>query len=51
MDRFIYHLPDNNLLEEFKKLEDIRAAIAVEKQNMEDLYSLSATTDLLAAMI
>jgi chromosome segregation ATPase len=42
---------ENNLLEEFKKLEDIRAAIAVEKQNLEDLYSLSATTDSLAAMI
>ena len=36
---------------EFKKLEDIRAAITAEKQYLEDLYSLSANTDSLAAML
>ncbi len=36
---------------EFKKLEEIRAAIVVEKQYLEDLYSLSANTDSLAAML
>ena len=40
-----------NLTGEFKKLEDIRAAISVEKQYLEDLYSLSANTDSLAAML
>ncbi|HCC85450.1 MAG: hypothetical protein XD92_1647 [Proteiniphilum acetatigenes] len=39
------------LSSEFKKLEEIRAAIAVEKQYLEDLYSLSANTDSLAAML
>jgi hypothetical protein len=40
-----------SLSEEFKKLEEIRAAIAVEKKSLEDLYSLSAQTDSLAAML
>jgi hypothetical protein len=40
-----------NLISEFKKLEEIRSAIAIEKKNLEDMYSLSATTDSLAAMI
>ncbi len=40
-----------NLVSEFKKLEEIRAAIAIEKQSLEDLYSLSSTTDSLAAML
>jgi hypothetical protein len=40
-----------HLVNEFKKLEEIRAAIAVEKQYLEDLYSLSANTDSLAAML
>jgi len=40
-----------NLSEEFRKLEEIRAAIAVEKKSLEDLYSLSANTDSLAAML
>jgi len=39
----------NDILEkltgEFQKLEDIRAAIAIEKQSLEDLYDLSANTD------
>ena len=42
---------ENNLLEEFKKLEEIRQAIIIEKQNLKDLYELSATTDSLAAML
>jgi len=40
-----------SLSDEFKKLEEIRAAIALEKKSLEDLYSLSANTDSLAAML
>jgi hypothetical protein len=40
-----------SLSNEFKKLEEIRAAIALEKKSLEDLYSLSANTDSLAAML
>ena len=40
-----------NLTGEFQKLEDIRSAIAIEKQSLEDLYDLSADTDSLAAML
>ena len=40
-----------SLTNEFKKLEEIRSAIAVEKKSLEDLYSLSANTDSLAAML
>jgi myosin heavy subunit len=40
-----------SLTGEFKKLEEIRAAIAVEKKSLEDMYSLSANTDSLAAML
>ena len=40
-----------NLSDEFRKLEEIRAAIALEKQSLDDLYSLSANTDSLAAML
>jgi len=40
-----------NLSEEFRKLEEIRAAITVKKKSLEDLYSLSANTDSLAAML
>jgi hypothetical protein len=40
-----------SLTNEFKRLEEIRAAIAIEKQTLEDLYSLSANTDSLAAML
>jgi hypothetical protein len=40
-----------NLTNEFKRLEEIRAAIVIEKQALEDLYSLSANTDSLAAML
>ncbi|MDR1610215.1 MAG: hypothetical protein LBS08_01740 [Candidatus Symbiothrix sp.] len=40
-----------SLSNEFKKLEEIRAAISVEKKTLDDLYSLSANTDSLAAML
>jgi hypothetical protein len=40
-----------NLTNEFKKLEEIRAAIAVEKKSLNELYSLSANTDSLATML
>ena len=40
-----------SLTNEFKKLEEIRAAIVLEKKSLEDLYSLSANTDSLAAML
>ena len=40
-----------NLSDEFKKLEEIRAAITIENKTLEDLYSLSANTDSLAAML
>jgi hypothetical protein len=40
-----------DLTTEFRRLEEIRAAIVIEKQTLEDLYSLSANTDSLAAML
>jgi hypothetical protein len=40
-----------SLTDEFKKLEEIRAAIVLENKTLEDLYSLSANTDSLAAML
>lgn len=42
---------NQQLSEEFKKLEEIRTAIAVEKQTLEELYSLKTNTDSLAAML
>ena len=39
------------LTNEFNKLEDIRKAIHIETKNLEDLYTLTATTDSLAVMI
>ncbi len=42
---------ERKLVDEFKSLENIRAAILEEKQNLEDLYSLTANTDSLAAML
>jgi len=42
---------ENNLTDEFRKLEEIREAISIEMNNLEDLYSLSATTDSLATML
>ena len=41
----------NKLVSEFKQLEDIRSAIAIEKQSLEEIYSLSTVTDSLAAML
>lgn len=41
----------SGLNSEFQKLEDIRAAIEVEKKTLEDLYELSANTDSLATML
>lgn len=40
-----------SLTNEFRRLEEIRAAISLEKKTLEDLYSLSANTDSLAAML
>ncbi|MDR1339865.1 MAG: hypothetical protein LBK58_07435 [Prevotellaceae bacterium] len=40
-----------SLTGEYRKLEEIRAAIALEKKTLDDLYSLSANTDSLAAML
>jgi hypothetical protein len=39
------------LTAEFKKLEDIQAAIRLEKLNLEELYQVTANADSLAAMI
>jgi len=39
------------LTAEFKKLEDIQSAIRLERQNLEELYQLSANADSLAAML
>ncbi len=36
---------------EYKKFEELQQAITIEKQNLEDLYQLSANTDSLAAML
>ncbi len=36
---------------EFRKFEELQQAIQIEKNNLEELYQLSATTDSLAAMI
>ncbi|MCF8365054.1 MAG: hypothetical protein K9H16_04695 [Bacteroidales bacterium] len=39
------------LSSEYSKLEDIQKAIVLEKQNLEELYQLTANTDSLAAML
>ena len=39
------------LTAEFKKLEDIQSAIRLEKQNLEELYQVTANADSLAAML
>jgi hypothetical protein len=36
---------------EYKKFEELQQAITIEKQNLEDLYQLSANTDSLAVML
>ena len=50
LNNALEHLSDG-LCDEFARLEDIRNAMKIEKQSLEDLYSLSANTDSLAAMI
>lgn len=42
---------NSKLLGEYKRLDEIRSAITIEKQSLEDMYSLTATTDSLAAMM
>ena len=39
------------LVDEYKKFEELQKAIDIEKQNLEDLYQLSASTDSLAVML
>jgi len=40
-----------NFVSEYKKFEELQKAIEIEKQNLEDLYQLSANTDSLAVML
>lgn len=40
-----------NLTAEYKKLSDIKAAVAIEKEKLENVYSLAVNTDSLAAML
>ena len=42
---------ETSLTNEYKKLEEIQLAISIEKKNLEDLYSLTASTDSLTAMV
>lgn len=42
---------NENFIAEFRKFEDLKQAIHIEKKNLEDLYQLSATTDSLSAML
>lgn len=39
------------LVDEYKKFEELQKAIDIEKQKLEDLYQLSASTDSLAVML
>lgn len=39
------------ITDEYNKFEELQKAIAIEKQNLQDLYSLSANTDSLAVML
>ena len=41
----------DQFITEYKKFEELQKAISIEKQNLEDLYQLSASTDSLAAML
>jgi len=41
----------DSFITEYKKFEELQQAINVEKQNLEDLYQLSANTDSLAVML
>lgn len=40
-----------NFVSEFRKFEELQQAIKIEKQQLDDLYQLSANTDSLAAML
>ncbi len=40
-----------NFIAEFKKFEELQKAIQIEKQNLEDLYQVSANADSLAIML
>ena len=40
-----------NFVSEFRKFEELQQAIQIEKQQLEDLYQLSANTDSLSAML
>jgi hypothetical protein len=42
---------NEQLLAEYKKLEEIQTAINLEKKNLEDLYEVNANADSLAAML
>ena len=41
----------DKFITEYKEFEELQQAISVEKQNLEDLYQLSANTDSLAVML
>ena len=41
----------DSFVTEYKKFEELQQAINVEKQNLEDLYQLSANTDSLTVML
>lgn len=42
---------NENYINEFRKFEELQVAIRIEKQQLEDLYQLSANTDSLSAML
>ena len=42
---------NENYINEFQKFEELQKAIQIEKQQLEDLYQLSANTDSLSAML
>jgi hypothetical protein len=42
---------NENYINEFRKFEELQQAIQIEKQQLEDLYQLSAGTDSLSAML
>lgn len=42
---------EDSLFSEFKRLSEIQQAIKIEKENLEELYQLSANTDSLAAIL
>ena len=42
---------EEKLVNEYKILENLQQAIAVEKKNLEELYQISANADSLSALI